>query len=271
MGLFENMQDWEAYHKAASVNELKPTLNYKKFDVDKLTLNLIGDSHIGSKYFDEDLFKEIIEWTYENNTPCILMGDMIETATRNSVGAGVYEQQEIVQEQLEHFYYLIRPLAEKKLILGIHPGNHELRIFKDSGLNITKMMSKELKIPYLGWGKLHYFKVGKEGYTMYTTHGSSGARLAYTKIKGALNLSNLADAEIYAMGHVHQLSHHVQNFYSIDKRSRTVKESQKHFILTGSFLNHWGSYGHVKSYEPMRKGSPKVKLGGLEHSIRVSI
>jgi UDP-2,3-diacylglucosamine pyrophosphatase LpxH len=263
--------EWETIQFTSSINELKPTLNHKKFDTEKLVLSLIGDSHIGSKYFDEDLFKEIIDWSCENKAYAILMGDMIEAATRDSVGAGVYEQNEIIDKQITHFYKLITPLVDEGLVLGMHPGNHELRVYKSSGLDIAKMMCRELKIPYLGWGKLHYFKVGNEGYSLYTTHGSSGARMPHTKIKGVIDLANMVDAQIYAMGHLHQLSHHVRNFYEINKRSRTVDEDQKHFVLTGSFLNHWGSYGHVMGYEPMRKGSPKIKLHGDEHKIRVTL
>jgi len=269
--LGEKMSEWDAMRYAASKSELKPTLDYRKFDADRLDLMLMGDMHIGSRYFDEDLCKEVLDHCLERKFSVILMGDQIETATRDSVGAGVYEQAEIVSEQLEHFQFLFKPLADEGLILGMHQGNHEARLYTSSGLDITKFMAKELGVPYFSWGKLHRFVVGKEGYNLYTTHGSSGARLPHTKIKGALDLANLAEAEIYAMGHLHQLSNHIRNFYAIDRRNKTVVEEQKHFILTGSYLSHWGSYAHVKSLEPMRKGSPKVKLSGEEHKIRVSL
>ena len=269
--LTASLSEWETMKFAASKSELKPTLNYKKFDVEKLELILMGDMHMGSKYYDEDMHKEMIEYCYKKKTPIILMGDQIETATRDSVGAGIYEQSEIVDQQLEHFEHLMKPLANANLILGMHAGNHEMRLFQSSGLDITKWMAKQLGVKYFSWGKLHYFVVGGQGYKIYTTHGASGTRLAWTKIKSVLDLSNLADAEIYAMGHLHQLSHHIRNFYSIDLRNKKVAEEQKHFILTGSYLNHWGSYAHVKSYEPMRKGSVKVKLAGNRHQIRVSL
>jgi len=271
MTLKEKIDDWTTLQFAQSKNELKPTLNYKKFDSEKEIIVPLGDLHLGSKFFDEDLLKYNLEWCYKHKAKLILMGDMVETATKDSVGAGVYEQSEILDKQIEHFLYLFKPLAKEKLILGIHPGNHEFRVYKHSGLNIIKSMARELKIKYFDWGKLHYLVVGNQGYTLYSTHGASGARLPHTKIKGALDLANLVEAEIYCMGHLHQLSHHVRNFYNVDKRSKKVIESQKHFLLTGSYLTHWGSYAHMKSYEPMRKGSPKIKLSGVEHSIRVSL
>ena len=113
----EALEDWATLQHAASKNELKPTLAQHKFDQDKVTITLMGDEHIGSKFYDEDFHKEILEWCYESKSPIILMGDELETATRDSVGAGIYEQNEIVDKQLEHFYHLYKPLAKEGLIV----------------------------------------------------------------------------------------------------------------------------------------------------------
>lgn len=247
------------------------TIVNKKYDNDKITIVPMGDEHLGASNYDADTHKRNIEWCYENDAPIILMGDQLETATKDSVGAGVFEQDDIVQEQLEKAEILYKPLAEKGLILGNHIGNHEARLYNHSGINISKILAKLLKIKYLGVGAISNIKVGKNNYTLYTTHGHSGSRLPHTKIKAVLDLSNMVDVDIYAMGHLHALDHHVRNIYKFDKRSKTIKETQKHFILTGSYLNHWGGYAHVRGLEPARKGSPKIKLSGLERRIRVSL
>ncbi len=267
----ENIQaknDWQSLpideRKNANIINLK-------YDVDKLTLVCMGDEHIGSQFYDEDTHLENLEWCYKNKSPIILMGDTMETATKDSVGAGVFEQDEIVQEQLEKAEKIYKPLAEKGLILGNHIGNHEARVYNHSGANLSKILAKLLGIKYLGVGAISNIKVGKESYTLYTTHGHSGSRLPHTKIKAVLDLSNMIDTEIYAMGHLHALDHHIRNMYSFDKRNKKIMEKQKHFILTGSYLNHWGGYAHIKGLEPARKGSPKIKLSGLEHRIRVSL
>jgi len=106
---------------------------------------------------------------------------------------------------------------------------------------------------------------------MYTTHGHSGSRLPHTKIKSVLDLANMIDVDIYCMGHLHALDHHVRNMYSFDKKNKGIKEVQKHFVLTGSYLSHWGGYAHVRGLEPAIKGSPKIKLSGLERRIRISL
>ncbi|MBT5342599.1 hypothetical protein HOL59_03375, partial [Candidatus Woesearchaeota archaeon] len=70
--LSDKIKEWESMKKAAAKNELKPTLNYQKFDVDKLSIMLLGDEHIGSRYYDQDMHKEVLEHCYENNIPIIL-------------------------------------------------------------------------------------------------------------------------------------------------------------------------------------------------------
>lgn len=271
MTLENHITEWETRKFQASMSDLKPSLNYVVFSEPKITLVTMGDEHSGSRHKNEKNHRENIQWCLDSGAYVIGMGDHLETATRDSVGAGIYEQEEIIDQQLEHFYDLYRKLAEKKLLLGIHPGNHEERLYKSSGLNITKIMAKELGVKYFGIGKLHKFKVGNEMYTLYTTHGSSGARMAHTKIASALKLADMVEAEIYCMGHLHQLSHHVRNYYKTNPRTNVVTEGQKHFILTGSYLNHWGSYAHVMNLEPSRIGSPKIKLHGDQHLIRVSL
>lgn len=272
MTLEDRMDDWETMKFTAAKNELKPTLGRIDLsDKDKATIVLMGDTHIGSKFYNEKLHREHLKWCLDNNVYLILMGDQIEAATRDSVGAGVYEQQEIIDQQVEHFYDLYRPLAKKGKILGMHTGNHESRVYKSCGVDIAKIMARELGVPYFGWAKLNKVHIGKENYLLYTTHGSSGAKLPTSKIKTAFNMGDVVDAEIYAMGHVHMLGHQTRSYYRADLKNKTISEAEKHYVLTGHYLNFWGSYAHMGNMEPNKQGSVKVKLHGNEHLIRVSL
>ena len=241
-------------------------------DLEHVTIVAFGDNHVGSKHCDEDLLKRHIDWVMKTpNNFALFIGDNIDAATRDSVGAGVYEQSEIIQEQMEHWCDLVRPLANHGKIIGTHDGNHERRVWKSSGILIGKVMAKDLGIKYLGPSVMHLVRVGGESYTMYSTHGSGGSRLPHTKIKAVLDRANMVDAEVYVMGHLHNLSHHVRQYYFIDKKSKSVREGEKHFVICGSYLNHWNSYAEEAGYEMMKKGSAKIKLSGLEHRIRVSL
>jgi hypothetical protein len=264
----ENKQSWETILEAESIT---PVLYVHNYDTDKVILCPIGDEHIGSKFYDADKHKEILEWCYKEKTPIILMGDELETATKTSVGAGIFEQDDIVQRQLERAVLLYKPLADAGLLIGNHIGNHEARVYQHSGANLSKILADMLHITYLGVGAIHLFNIGNQQYTMYTTHGTSGARLPHTKIANTIKMSNMASVMIYCQGHLHQLSHHVQNYYRVDLEDRTIKEAQRHYIICGSYLKHWGSYAHISNMEPSRIGSPKIKLSGEKHQIRVSL
>ena len=254
------------------VKQGEQKLFYKDFGgLEKVTI-IPFETHWGSKGFDKELFLKHVDWVGESdNTYALFVGDNIECATRDSVGAGVFEQEEIVDEQVDGFVEAVKPLADEGKVLGLHTGNHEWRVYKHSGLDIAKQMAKMLGVTYFGWTIHHLWKVGAQNYTAMSMHGSSGSRLPHTKIKAVLDRQNMSDVEVYIMGHLHQLSHHTRTFYMIDKRIRTVKEGEKHFLLCGSYLNHWGGYAEQAGYEMMRKGSPKVKLSGLEHRIKISL
>lgn len=240
-------------------------------DKNSVSIVLQGDPHVGSKTFDEERFKRHVNWALRHNAHWINMGDALEGATRDSVGAGVYEQTEIFEEQIDHYISLVKPLVDAGLFIGSHPGNHEDRAYKSVGIDPTKLIAKLTGTKYLGIGVLHYVRVGNQNYTLYTTHGSSGARMPHTKIKKAIDLEKMVEAEIYAMGHLHTLSHHSRQYYEFDKRSRTLKPNERHFIITGSYLKHWGSYAHQLGLEPGKLGSAILELNGEEHAIRVKL
>ncbi len=262
----------ENNHFLIKKKNLPMKLHRKTFKAEKINLVLLGDEHIGSKYHDSESLKRNVDWMMNSkDTYMIGMGDMLETATKDSVGGGVFEQNKIVDEQIDHAVKIYKPLADAGKILGLHRGNHEERVFKHSGADLTKIMAKLLKVKNFGIGFAHKLRVGDQTYLMYTTHGHSGSRLPHTKIKACIDLANMIDVQIYAMGHLHQLSHHVRQYYKINTRRNSVEEFSNHFLLTGSYLNHWGSYAQESGYEMMRKGSPKIKLSGLENQIRVSL
>ena len=227
-----------------------------------------GDLHYGDKSCNINRAKETIDWvrTHEN-ARVILMGDMLNSATKTSVGAAVFDEDSHGQEQLEFMTELLRPIKNK--IYASVTGNHEFRIYKDSGYDVTKIMAKDLGHKYLGYGGFLKVKVGKNNYTFYVTHGSSGATLPYTKIKKLLDISSFIDADVYCMGHVHSLQSHTQEVQRVDLRARTVVKDKKYYVLTGHYLNYADSYAEMKNMRPEKQGSPTIVLGGLKRSVRV--
>jgi len=229
----------------------------------------VGDSHYGSPQFDQPRFVAQIDYCRKHNIYVVLMGDMLETATRYSVGAGVYEQTDPSQNQHEQMVEWLRPLAEKKLILGALMGNHEFRIYQESGFNVTKAMCRELGITYLGDACWNLFKVGTQKYTVYSMHGRSGSRFDGTALLALERISTSFFADLLAMGHTHKL---ITSSVIIQRVvSGGVKEFKKHLLLTGSFLKYDRGYAQTVGLPLSKLGSPICRFYKPKHELFVSL
>lgn len=238
----------------------------------KVIIVPFGDVHYGCLHTDIKKAKETLKWISE--TPGVYMigmGDLLETGTKSSVGGSVFEQSKFLQDQLEDMVSALKPLAKKGKILGLLTGNHEKRVYNEAGLDLTKIIANELGVPYFGDGVFLKLKVGKNNYTAYATHGSSSSKLPYTQIKSVLDLARFIDCDIYMMGHMHSLQHHAQSYYKVDLKDKQVKEYDKHFLITGSYLDYFDSYAESKNLIPGKKGSPKIKLHSDNKEVRVSL
>lgn len=231
------------------------------------TLFFWGDVHLGHPACDLDKAKHNLQFAIDHRFNILLMGDLLECATRNSVGDGVYIQKLNPQEQMEQMIDILKPAVEAGLVLGSHSGNHCARIQKDTGIDIMKLMCRELKIPYLGSACWNLFRVGQQNYTVYSMHGSSGSRFFYTKLKSLADISHNFRADIIACGHTHELATEATVEQFIDLRSQTVQERKKYLVLTGSYLKYDDTYAQAKGYPMSKTGSPNIKLEMTAHRI----
>jgi len=243
-------------------------LNKVRTDEDHKLLVPLGDVHYGAINCDVEKFQAALEFCRKSNSWILLMGDMIESATRYSIGAGVYEQSS-PQQQLEDMCSMLEPY--KDLIIGSHLGNHCERIRVATGINVMKVMCKMLGIRYLGYAMNHVLRVGSQRYIVFSTHGSSGATLRHTKIKKVLDISAWNKSDLYLYAHVHTLDSKSDEYREYDTRNKVMVSKKRYFVLTGSFLTYDNSYAEMKNYQPERIGCATVSLDGGKFDIHVSI
>ena len=236
----------------------------------KIDLIGFGDWHLGAVSCNIKAIKSQIEWIHKNpKARVILMGDMLDCGTKRSIGAGNFDNNIRPQQQYEYVLELLEPIKDK--LYGIHIGNHEQRIFNETGMNVTKLMANALGTRYLGYSAFHKIKVGDINYVVFSTHGSSGATLPHTKIKRCLDLATFIDADIYMMGHVHALQVHTQEVKRVDMRKGTVVKDKKYFVLTGHYLEYNDSYADMKNMKPSKQGCARIRLDGKRKDAHVSI
>lgn len=229
----------------------------------------IGDVHFGSDITNVSKFKEMVKYCTDNELYVFCMGDMIEAANRYSIGSGVYEQGH-PQKQVEGLIDTLKTLVEKNLIVGYLSGNHEDRITKATGIDISKFIAKELKAPYLGSAGWSLFYVGNQSYTLYTIHGVSSARHKYTKIKAVLDIASTFHADIVVMGHIHDLDITSGERQGVDKKKKIIYNKKYIALLSGHFLNYDG-YAKMYGFEIGKQGSPKIKLFGDKFDLHPSL
>ena len=172
---------------------------------------------------------------------------------------------------MEFIVEMLRPLAEAGLLIGMHDGNHEQRITKTTSINITKIMARLLNVTYLGYACWSLLSVGNQKYCMYSQHGSSGARFKHTKIKSLLDQLAWINADILAMGHVHEVAATPIQAQAIDKRSQVVFTNKRLAFLTGSYLGWDDSYAQAMMLPINRIGSPTLKLMSKQHDYHGSV
>jgi len=160
----------------------------------------LGDIHYGHPGCDIERAQRMVDYCLKKHIYVLGMGDYIEAGLRNSVGDSVYMQKLNPQKQMDFMIDMLKPLADAGLLIGLIIGNHEGRILKETSVNITSLMARMLGVPYLGYACWNLIYVGKQSYTVYSLHGSSGSRYVYTKLKALVDIAHNFDADILAMG-----------------------------------------------------------------------
>lgn len=230
-----------------------------------------GDVHYGHPQCQINKARKYLDFALKNNMYVLLMGDLLECGLRDSVGDSVYQQTLNPQRQMEDMVEMLTPLADAGRIIGFHTGNHEVRITKNTSVDVAKIMAKLLGVPYLGYACWNLLKVGKQNYTVYSNHGSSGSRFKHTKLKAVMDLTQWIDADVICMGHVHSLAVESVVKQSVNIGKRQVVEKRCNVVLTGSFIGWDKSYAQMKNMPITRLGSPTGRFWANKHDSHFSI
>ena len=235
-----------------------------KGEHDEIILCPIGDLHIGSPHFREEELEKELDFIAKNRDRCriIIMGDLAETALKDSVGAGVYEQDEMLQQQIykaKNYFWDFRDLID-----GIVTGNHEQRVYQRSGIDLTRLFCDIMGITdrYLRYQGVIKYAWNKRCYNVSVWHGAGGGSTPGGAMNKLQKQSETVFADVYLMGHVHRRQAHSKMLYVPDPQNKQIRRMKQVFVVTGSALNHEESYAEEKGLPPTETGFPKIYLCG---------
>lgn len=215
------------------------------------------------------------------NTPnayCILNGDILDNATKTSIG-DTYTQEFNPMEQLQRANELFLPIKNK--ILCITHGNHENRTYKKEGINLSYLIASQLGLSarysptsavlFIRFGRVADGRKETNGsgnvrkicYTIYTLHGSGGGRKEGAKAIRLADMASIIDTDIYIHSHTHLPMVMKQGFHRLDAKNSTVAHVDKLFVNTAANLRY-GGYGEAGEFKPSSMDTPVIYLNGTK-------
>lgn len=242
---------------------------------DELILCPIGDIHIGSPSFDAKVLKRHLDFIREHRDQCriILMGDLLETATKDSVGAGWAEAtRESGNKEEERRALLNEHLIKAKgylwefrdLVDCIIDGNHELRVYKQSGLKLMDTFAEMMGIreKYCAYQGVVEYQLNQRAYHVNAWHGAGGGRKTGSSVNRVGAQREYVIADIYLMGHTHRTHVHKETAFMPDPQHKRMQAVTQYFIGTGHTLTYEESYAEAAGLPPSDTGFPICYLYG---------
>jgi len=232
-----------------------------------LEIVALGDIHFGSNECDVDALKKTIKKIKKRNAKVILTGDLIDFALKESPGASIFENNEQPMNQYYKILDLLKPIQLQ--IIGSVIGNHEYRLTKVSGIDISRLLAEKIGCNYGKYQMINSITVGKQKYNVFTTHGAVSAMTTEGRVNGFKKYLEQTDCDLYLVGHCHDL--HDRVFFSRKIVGNKVVEIKKTLVLCGNFLKFDGGYGEMKGYPPLKLGCPLIKLYPNTHKVEVEL
>ena len=258
---------------------IKINLNNERNEIiENVTIIPIADVHIGDKLSNLKLFKETLERIKnEPNTYTIINGDLCNMALKNSK-SDVYSDNLSPMEQVLKATDFLEEIKEK--ILVISTGNHEDRTQKETNIDVTRLIARELGIEdrYAnGWWYL-YLTFGQDTkkrpitYGITGVHGfGGGGRKSGSKINNLESMSNVVIADLYLMSHTHKPMSTKGCIYLPYYQSKAITKQEMHYLMTNSFLESDNGYAEKMGFPPSNTSITEAQLDGEKKKIKILI
>lgn len=241
-----------------------------KYEGNDKEINILpfGDFHYGHKNCVIDLIKEWTSNLSETNRG-ILMGDLIECATKESIGKNLFDTTMTPEKQYEGMLELLEPYA--KYIDGAVTGNHEERLVNSTSFDVVKLICDKLKIPYLHYNGCIKYSWNKVAYVVNVWHGKGRGSTTSDALKNCEKMAERCYADIYLMGHVHKLLKSDKIISFPDVRNMKINKVHQHFITTGSALDYDDGYAEKDGLQPRILGYPIITLSGEKGNKKIGV
>lgn len=248
-------------------------------DYKQIELLALADYHYADPHSDHDAIRKDIDYVNSHyNAYCVLAGDLLDCALKSSLGDAYVNLSPM--EELTAMMDLIQPIAHK--VLAIVGGNHEARHYRTNGVDMTRLLAKQLGIEdkYSPDTALIFLRFGSDKdharrhrpilYTIYLTHGSGGGRKEGGKIQRLADYCQIVDADLYIAGHTHLPASFKTGFARPSAANNSITYCTKLFVNSAAKLQY-GGYGDTGGFKPPCIDTPHILLSGEHKDMRAVI
>lgn len=244
-------------------------------DLADVGIIVLSDLHYGNPYCSVKHFQRTVDFIKNNeNCFCFLNGDFLEAVTKLSKG-DIHQQKITPQGQRDDVIDMLKPIADK--VLGVTSGNHEQRIYNETGVDLTEDIAKALNAPYRPYGMLYKLSFGDGNnrtkgkpfvFWGYISHGYGGARTKSAKAVKVERMATFVHADWYAMSHDHIVNVAPTVYLMPDNRgmvdkdgflSGRVRAKREMLIKTNAYVK-WGGYAELGGFPPSDLATPLIQL-----------
>ena len=237
------------------MEEIKP-IKVNLEEDNNIQIYVLSDMHIGDANADLPTLKRIIE--HIKNTPnmyVILLGDILNTALKTSK-SDIYSETLNIMDAQKLALQLLLPIKDK--ILAMTPGNHENRVWKEVGIDLSLWLAEKLEVQdrYRNNNIALTIQFGSDvngnpfRLNIFGQHGAYGGGRRLGAAMNALeDLDGIVgNADIYIRAHTHQPIQGSRNIFLFDDKGN-IHRRTKYYFNSPSVLNY-GGYAAEKGYKP---------------------
>lgn len=223
-----------------------------------LTIIPISDVHLGAAEHMEKEWASFCESVLSDpGVRIILVGDLINNATRNSV-SNVFEETMRPREQKKMMTQMLMPLRDR--ILASVSGNHERRSMKDADddpsydimckLDLEHLYRENIAFIKIQMGKARADGLTNPTYTIVATHGAGGGIYTGAAVNRNERFGYVIDGmDCLIVGHTHKPFVTQPSKIKINPYNNTVSMRPFKVVSTTSWLN-FGGYAAQKMLLP---------------------
>lgn len=256
------------------------TLITRHFPENKdIALYPVGDVHLGAAEHMESAWREFREMILsEENAYLLLVGDLLNNATRSSV-SNVFDEVLRPREQKRLMSEMLAPLRER--ILCAVPGNHEGRSGKDADDDpcydiLCKIDREDAYRENAAFLKIQIGNKSGDGlknpsYVITVMHGVGAGVMTGSALNRAERFAMAIDgADILVVGHSHKSFNSYPAKIKIDPYNNKISLKPFHVVNCSAWMDFSG-YALRKMLIPSGHIAQKIVLSGTSKNIQIVV